>query len=181
MPWNLGLLGATAAPAGAFELIQTQLISSNTSTVTFSNIPQTFRHLELRFVFIGQFNGGTITLRLNGDSSSNYSQHGLLKSVTTVTSFGGSSTAMLTGGYNVGSNQTIPMPAIASILDYASTTKFKTMRSTFGIVNSANSNSEVGILSGAWRNTEAITSITADSGGANWANGSRLSLYGIRG
>jgi hypothetical protein len=68
---------------------------------------------------------------------------------------------------------------VLDILDFASNTKNKTMKSFGGhAITSANS---VALFSGLWRNTDPITSLTIPlSGSTQLAAGSRFSLYGIR-
>ena len=66
---------------------------------------------------------------------------------------------------------------VIDILDYADTNKYKTARILCGADN--NSAGEVGIFSGSWRNTAAITSIQINL--ANFTEGSKFALYGIKG
>jgi hypothetical protein len=72
--------------------------------------------------------------------------------------------------------------AIMDVHDYASTTKNKTMRS-FGGSDGADYfvTGTVGLLSGLWMNTNAITSITIALGAGNYSTNSKFSLYGIKG
>lgn len=181
--WYQNMLAgnATFIP-NSFELIQTTLITTNTSTVTFSSIPQTYRHLELRYVYVAGSNGGAPQMTINGDTTSNYARHGVTGFNGGVNAFGNINAAsMNVAGLNVGGNTTSPQVAIVTFTDYSSTTKLKVIRTLWGIAGTLQNNSENGFYSGLWRTGDPITSFTITSGGANWANGSRLSLYGIRG
>jgi hypothetical protein len=72
------------------------------------------------------------------------------------------------------------MVAIIDIHDYASTTRNKTVRSFEGSDN--NGTGDVTLVSGLWLNTAAVTSATVSVlGGINYAAGTTISLYGIKG
>lgn len=173
--------------AATFELISTQVLSTTLNGgLTFSSIPNTYKHLQLRVVLLAD-SGDPILLRFNGDSGSNYTEHDLTGNGTNVasTSTGGNpSTFIYTFGSRVGTSAstTIPAVGIIDILDYTSTSKNKTTRALSGVRNA--SQGEVGLWSGAWLSTAAITSITINPiSGAGWNiyAGSRFSLYGIKG
>ena len=74
--------------------------------------------------------------------------------------------------------------SIIDIYDFASTTKTTTARSLFGRIGATNTASnKVGINSGMWNNTAAVTSISfglPTVGFVNYVAGSRFSLIGIR-
>jgi hypothetical protein len=69
---------------------------------------------------------------------------------------------------------------VIDILDYANTNKYKTIRSLSG-TSYNNNNGAVGLFSGSWRNTNAITAITLQASAANLAQYSQFALYGIKG
>jgi hypothetical protein len=185
MPIPLGIFAVAGASAGAlpaYEQIATQILSSNTASVTFSSIPSTYKHLEVRLTHrepSGNNNCDAL-IRLNGDTASNYSAHRLRTEGGSVNSDSLLDTYIR---YRVpGTNLTgVWEGGILSILDYAQTTKNKTTRMLSGYVG-GNGHSEVGLYSGSWRNTAAITSITFSSVNGNGiVSGSRFSLYGIKG
>jgi hypothetical protein len=181
----LGILSAAGAggagPSGgaAYELIESSILLSNTATVTFSSIPQDFKHLEIRAISSNASGSGSVSLRLNGDTGSNYAQHSLEGNGSLVASSANTSTAQIVvypHGVNSASGNGA---AIISILDYANTAKNKTIRSLNGVVTTFN---QVGLNSGFRNNTEAITSIALfHQAGTNFRSGSRFSLYGIKG
>ena len=69
---------------------------------------------------------------------------------------------------------------IIDILDYANTNKYKTFRSLVGS-DTNDTNGAVGLASGSWRSTSAITSITLSNNvSGNLAQYSSFALYGIK-
>lgn len=178
----LGILasGGAAASAGTgYDSIATASLSG-VSTTTFSAIPGTYKHLELRF--IGLESGGNDTrLRFNGDTGSNYARHQLYANRSTQAGAGTASTTYIkaTNAFN-GMSSTYPSVGIIQILDYASTTKNKVSRHFSGI--DLDSSGTVDIMSGLWMNTAAITSITFEinGSGTTFGAGSSIALYGIK-
>lgn len=175
--------GNTLIYPGSFESIATTAVTSNTTTVTFSSIPQTFTHLQLRMFFrssSGAQSSGFV--RFNSDSGNNYANHQLFANGSTVTSNAGTG---VSGCYI----QKIPGPtntanvfgiAVMDILDYANTNKYTTTRYLGG--DDVNDGGFVFLGSGLWLNTSAIStiSIVTDSAG-DWVQYSHFALYGIRG
>ena len=167
-------------PPGDYELISTQLISTATATVTFSSIPSTYKHLQLRITH--RQNSGTsinyLNMRFNGDTTANQATHWLTgDQVSVLSSNRLSSNYVAVGKSPYTANQY--GTAIVDILDYTNTTKNKTVRSLSGSNDSAN-NPDVTLFSGLWPSTAAITSILFNPGNS-FAAGSRLSLYGLKG
>ncbi|MES2677567.1 MAG: prepilin-type N-terminal cleavage/methylation domain-containing protein [Pseudomonadota bacterium] len=160
------------------DLISTQTLVGNSSTVTFSSIPSTFTHL--RIVGYGRMSsGGTAALRFNGDSTSgNYISQYIR--VTNVTA---------SAGY--GTNTFIPISDWTNVASYASmfevviplyngTSLYKAVKSTSGSSNSTGAGSITETWSGTWKSTAAITSITlVEFSGGSFAAGSVFSLYGM--
>jgi hypothetical protein len=172
------LVGNPAFNPSSFESIATALGTGASNTILFSSIPQTYKHLQLRFSGLATSGGATVTMRLNGDTGTNYSRHYLTTQATTIT-VGGNANAnqMAVAGWNTGSSTTYPTVAIIDIHDYASTTKNKTVRIFSGI--DLSTDGDVELNSGAYLNTSAITSISII--GSTWTTTSVFSLYGIKG
>lgn len=177
----IGFFGAGAA-AGAYELIESNILGSNASSVTFSSIPSTYKHLQVRVVAQEAGSGGgngLLTMRFNGDTGSNYSLHQIEGRGSSVVSGAGTSTTYM---YALWTRESVAYPdqfgaAVIDILDYASTAKYKTMRDLHGVADS-----RVWLSSGNWRSTSVITSITFNPlFESNIKAGSRFSLYGIKG
>ena len=68
--------GNLFAPSGAYDSIATTTLSSSASSITFSSIPATYTHLQIRGI-VGDVTGGqaSILAQLNGDTATNYSTH----------------------------------------------------------------------------------------------------------
>ena len=171
-----GLASASLAPA-SYDSIQTVTVGSGgQSSITFNSIPATYTHLQIRGISRGA-QVATNFMRFNGDTSSNYSSHYMFGDGSAVNSgslngdkmyaFFSTTVSGFFGG------------AIIDILDYANTNKYKTIRSLSG--GDENSSGYAEFLSGSWRNTNAITSITLVTGTGNIAEYSRFALYGIKG
>lgn len=65
------------------------------------------------------------------------------------------------------------------VLDYKNTNKYKTSRFLSGY--DANGSGVIMLNSELWMSTAAITSITIDNTGSNFAQYSSFALYGVRG
>jgi len=156
-------------------------ISSNTGTngVFFNSIPQNFTHLQLRF-FTRSYNGasGTNTIvQYNGDFGSNYAYHYVGGSGGTTFSGGGANQTSTNFGWVAGNNDLSNTfgVSVVDILDYTNTNKYKVSKAINGI--DANGSGLVGMWSGLWLNTAAITQIFINPNGFD--RYSTIQLYGI--
>ena len=184
MPIPLGVLavaGAGAAGGSDYVLLESQILTSNTATITFSSIPQTYKHLQIRGVSRQASGANTqLNLRFNGDTGTNYVSHFLFGSGSAVSSSAQTSRSSIIFGQSTGSGETanIFSPVVMDILDYSNSSKNTTTRLFSSFNNSLN---WILMRSGLWMNTAAVTSIsfTADSA-TDMVAGSRFSLYGIK-
>jgi hypothetical protein len=184
-----GLAGAKYDTVSAdnyyMEPIATQLLSATAATITFANIPQGYKHLQLRQ--IARLNvsdtGTEITkLQFNGDTSASYSSHNLFGNGSAGAGNTTSQTFANCGALLQRSNTTsVFTVGITDILDYSNVYKFKTVRTlTGGDDNTAGG--WLGIYSGLWQNTAGITKIVLTPTAAiDFGVNSRFSLYGIKG
>jgi len=175
----LGILAVAGAGAsgGAYELIESSILTSNTTSVTFSSIPQTYKHLEIRYVSRSTGSRNNVDLRLNG-LTTGYRTHflfgdGFVGSETNTSDF-------INGPMGVADNNSADSygAGVISVLDYALTSKNKTVRALTGARASARQ--RVNLVSGSTFTTDALTSIELFTNGANLMSGSRFSLYGIK-
>ena len=176
----LGILNAQASggAAGAFDLLETTTLTSSASSVTFSAIDQTYKHLQIRSVVKANFGPVQTTLQMNGDTGANYATHYLNGNGSSVTSGAQTSASYVYGGYTAGTSETYGFGAgVCDILDYTSTSKNKTTRTLSGVVTN---NTVVELRSGVWMNTSAVTSLTIALFGQLFTAGSRFSLYGVK-
>lgn len=186
----LGVLAASGAGGIDYEPIATVLVSTATGSIAFNSIPNTYKHLVIRLVSRNDNGGATASLgglRLNGDTASNYSSHnvGSNASGTLITQANANRSFMPTG-YAAGSAATTSAfgVSIIELLDYTNTNKNKTTRTIQSMIHSVSASnlSFTQIMSGAWLNTAAVTSVTLfDANGYNFTAGTRATLYGIKG
>jgi len=168
----------------SYESIQTYTLGSSQASITFSSIPSTYKHLQLRILARATYapsdTGGI--LNFNSDSGTNYAWHRLVGDGSAATAGGNSSATFaridrLTGGSSL-SNVFGAM--VVDILDYANTSKYKTVKSLGGY--DANGTGWIGLNSALWMSTSAITSITfANADSTNLVQYTQAALYGIRG
>lgn len=171
--------------AGAYESIATVTVGAGGSaSVTFSSIPSTYQHLQVRFIArISTSDTAENTwLQFNGDTGSNYSYHFLDGNGSSASANGAATQTRIlagrAGAANSGSN--IFGVNILDVHDYASTTKNTTARILGGIDRNGDGN--IRLDSGAWFNTAAVTSLTISPTTSNsFVLGSVFSLYGIKG
>jgi hypothetical protein len=185
----LGLIGSFPTPVtSSFESIATLTASGGETSLTFSNIPSTYKHLEIRGIArdtIAEVTPVGVKMRFNSDTGSNYVRHNLRGDGANVAAQGQTGFDLISfasGSMNATTSSNIFGASIITIADYASTTKNKTVRGFNGSdANAANANYQIALNSGLWLNTAAITSITMLPGQTAFAAGSVFSLYGIKG
>lgn len=184
----LGILNSqvTAAGGGAYELIESNILTSSASSVTFSSIPQDYKHLQIR-VAAKSTNASTgfhpIYGRFNGVSSGVYTSHTLRGTGSSV-----SSGVTTTSATQINDLMHVPQTyfegdyhfgvAVMDILDYSNTSKNTTLRSLAGV--SAANNYRVQLASGLYMQTTAVTSFQLFPLSGNFAANSRFSLYGVK-
>lgn len=170
------------APSGAYDSIATAS-GAGASSVTFSSIPSTYTHLQIRILSRTErpVAAQSLWMQVNGDAGSNYSWHALEADGSAVSANAGANQTIILAGVTTGSSATSGMFAtcVIDILDYANTNKNKTVRSLSGF--DLNGSGGVQFYSGNWRNTNAITSISLISPSNNFISGSSFALYGIKG
>lgn len=177
----IGFFGAGGL-SGPFELITTINGDNTSKVITFSSIPQTYKHLQIRFVASTNLNESTATtMRFNGISSTTYASHRVYSDSNSAIASGQTNgTQIFLGGIQAGI-QPQPTVAIVDILDYASTVKNKTAMAMFGLIGEAGAR-EITLSGGFLNSTAAISSISIQNIGIYGFNtASRFSLYGIKG
>jgi hypothetical protein len=172
---------------GAYESIATFSLASNTASVTFSSIPSTYKHLQIRYMgrstTTGTSVGDNLYINLNADTGSNYTYHQLLGSSSTASATGATAQTRLNFQNALprnGVTSSVFGVGIFDLNDYASTTKNKTARIFYG-TDTNNTESKVYLASGLWISTSAVTSIALAPQSNSFLAGSVFSLYGIKG
>lgn len=175
----LGFFAHGAAITGDYQAIMTATVDSGgASSITFSSIPSTFKHLQIR---VTQLNSATATtnLRFNSDSGSNYSRHYLYGGGASAVGAAGSASQTSIGVlYN--ESTTYAAVSVIDILDYTSVNKNKTVRSLMGW--DSNGAGYVFLYSGSWMNSStAVSSITFTPDGGQFNQHTQFALFGIKG
>jgi hypothetical protein len=171
-----------------YESIATVTVGSGgQSTVTFSSIPSTYQHLQLRYIArdtTAAVDVVGVVLRFNSDSNTNYTRHYLLSDGTSVYAGAATSRTSIVGGLVLsgGSIASVFATGVIDILDYANTNKYKTYRVLSGVnTNGTSPPGYVDFESALWLSTSAINSITITLPSGNHAEYSSFALYGIKG
>ena len=124
-----------------------------------------------------------VAARLNGDTATNYSNHSIYGNGTSVATGGSGSVAFLDGFSRPGADagDTFYGVHIVDILDYANTSKFKTVRHIGGAdISISTTRLDLGIYSNNWRSTSAINEITFIGNQGAFQEYSHFALYGIK-
>ena len=171
--------GHLFAPSGAYDSIATSTVGSGgTSSITFSSIPSTYTHLQIRSFVANSTPGNGAYTYFNGDTTgTNYNTHRLVGNGSTAS--GGRDNTFAYPLYYTGGTTGFA-GNVLDILDYTSTNKYKTMRALGGY--DTNGAGYVFLVSALWLNTAAVTSITITAPGVStFTEYSSFALYGIKG
>ena len=180
-----GHLAPPIVPAQFESIATTTVGSGGSATITFSSIPSTFKHLQVRVALnTTTAQAEFIKLWYNNDTTTtNYANHVLYSNGSTAGTF--TSTSASSRAYHVytvsnGWNQ--PNVAIIDLLDYTNTNKYRTTKILYGSDDNGGSRCEVGLSSGLYMSTTAINRIDFQlSSGSNFPQYSSFALYGIKG
>jgi hypothetical protein len=152
------------------------------ATVVFSNIPQNYKHLQIRIMSKSISTNDALDMQFNSDTGNNYSYHDLFgDGGTTGAGVSAPRTTMPIAGLGPPSTNTNMFGvAIVDILDYTDTNKYKTVRSLSGM--DLNGSGTVVLTSNNWRSTSAVSTISLFLRTvAGFGQYSSFALYGIRG
>jgi len=175
---------------GSYESIASVTASGGETVLSFTSIPGTYSSLQIRSIAKDSYIVGTgeatdTTLTFNSDTGANYRYHQIRGNGTAAATLApGSATSNMAAVITTvfGSATSIFGVSIVDILDYASTTKYKTVRGfSGGDLNSGTTTSNLRLGSGLWMSTSAITSIEIQAAVVGFAAGSTFALYGIKG
>jgi hypothetical protein len=156
--------------------------SSGANMITFNNIPQTFSHLQLRGFnrSVSASTGGMWgKTYFNGDvTTANYYSHNIYGQGASATSSANGSTVSQYSFFTCHTGDASWGSLVMDVIDYSSVNKYKTSRFLSGY--DANGTGYVMLNSELWMNTVAVSSISIDNTGANFAQYSRFALYGVK-
>lgn len=187
----LGILAQSAGAAVAansYESIATTTVGAGGSgTITFSSIPTTFEHLQLRFIVrsAAVANTCSVFVRFNSDTNSNYyTYHEIFGDGSTAAAYAGGGGTQIQLDQFPAANRTAGIfgVGVIDILHYKSTNKNKTTRLLSGYDSNGAGAAVFG--SALWKPSTiaAINTITLTENNANnFAQYSSFALYGIKG
>ena len=158
-----------------YVALQTQVLGSAQSLVTFTSIPQTYTDL----VIVMQPKGTTgfdSKIYFNGDVTSGlYSDTILYGTGTAAGSTRETAKNFITLSWYASTSADFNNSTIINIMNYSNATTYKTV-----LVRANNAASGVDAIVGLWRNTNAITSVTLNAPSNTFAVGSTFTLYAIQ-
>jgi hypothetical protein len=174
-----GIYGTGGVPTSYESIATTTVGSGGTGTITFSSIPATYTHLQIRYFAKNTSADYSIRAQFNSDTAANYSHHGLYGTGATVGTYSGASQTYMQFGNNADTTTSVFAGGIIDILDYTNTNKYKTTRSLSGW--DKNGGGVIELTSSSWRSTSAVTSISLFDFAGDFAQYSSFALYGIKG
>ncbi len=181
--------GTAVVVTSSFESIATYTVGSTAqNSITFSDIPATYKHLQVRCLVKSNYPGNdswaySLQVYLNGDTTvGNYAYHRVYGDGATVVP-GGAADAIGQLGFIPSAGLTnVFAPTVIDILNYTNTNKNTTFRAINGSENNNISAGFVGFQSQLWKNTAAVNSINLRAGAAgSFTQYSHFALYGIKG
>ncbi len=161
-------------PTNTYTPLANVTLGSNAATVTFSNIPSTYRDLIIVINGTVNFAGADSTLiRFNGDNASNYSN---VRMVGTGSGSGTSYADTASYAYIGVPTSSDRFAIVTQVMDYSATDKHKTLLSRHG-----QASGWVTAHAGRWASNTAINSVTllANASGVVFYSGTSFSLYGV--
>lgn len=167
--------------SGSSTLIAEVTLGAPAANVTFSAIPQTYKHLQIIFQASSDFGSvDSISMTFNGDAGGNYNTQFVYGNASTAAAAqANAADNILLGNLSGAGSSGDASPGNVSIPNYTGTAFNKGVNAHVG--SSATSGNMFDMLcSGVWRSTAAITSISLFSiNAANFVAGSTFSLYGL--
>jgi large repetitive protein len=185
----------TPATPTDFYSIVTAYGNNSSTSITLTDIPQTYTHLQLRIS--GTMNVGTTNsfmYRVNRTTSStDYQVHSMYANRASSTNSFSSNETVGTTTWISTNSRTVQGPInvgdvvnagaiITDIMDYTSTGKYITFASYAGHVDNTNASSETSFTSGLRQVVGPVTSIHIFNTGSNAIPSNvRVALYGLKG
>jgi len=172
----------TPASPSSFESIATVTVSgTSTATITFSSIPSTYKSIQIRGIYRRDTAGGFgPNFNFNSDTTSIYPNHYIRGNGATATAAGDTGSNYFDGPPGPSATQTAGLfgAIIVDIIDYANTSKNKTVRSIGG--DDRDGSGTIQLNSALWQSTTAINRIDITNAGDIFAAGTTYALYGVK-
>ena len=176
--WDGTAVYSPFSPTGSYDALATYTVGAGgVSSIEFAGLPTggQYTHLQIRAIAKATASGGATGLWfVNSDTTqSNYYSHFLVGNGSSV------SAAAYNNPYSWSYSDSAFAGLVIDILDYASTSKYKTIRTLRGWDNNGSGN--ISLESGLWKNTNAINTFKFQMDSGNLAQYSQFSLYGVKG
>ena len=177
------LIGVIASSGGgvatSYESIATVSVGSGgASSITFSSIPSTYQHLQIRYIARTNRSATSdlLNIAINGSATTTghyiYANGSNPISAGVLNSFVGWGTANSTASNTFG-------VGVIDILDYADTNKNRVVRALAGW--DGNGDGEIALSSVLQTSTTALSSFTITPNTGSFVQYSSFALYGIKG
>jgi len=171
----------TGAVPGDYESIATVTVGAGgAGSVSFSSIPTTYQHLQIRWIARGSALAG-LFWTFNSDTGANYARQRISADGTSASTSGLASQNNIytVASWGIPNGASIFAGGVYDLLDYDDTNKYKTLRGLAG--QDSNGSGGVELVSGLWMNTAAVNAITVTPNTGTFQQYSQFALYGIKG
>ena len=152
-----GSLSVGVTPStSSYESIATVTVGSGgSSNITFSSIPSTYTHLQIRSIHAINSGGQSVNIRFNSDTGNNYAYHQLYGDGSAA--YGDAGTTRSSGliSYSNQASGSSFSAFVVDVLDYRSTSKYKTIRSLTGTESNNTGKTRLGLGSPMMRITSS--------------------------
>lgn len=162
-------------PTQTYLPLQTITLTASASSITFDNIPNSFRDLVIHgnFILASNGNDGYVRYQFNNDTTAgNYTGQFIDTYNNTLQAGATNNLFYYTTPISFG---TVSNSAL-HINDYAKSDRYKMVISRF-----STSDNNAGMYTVRWANNAAITKITLVPTPVNFSAGTTVSIYGIAG
>jgi hypothetical protein len=168
--------------ANTYTLISATTLSSTSTSVVFSSIPQTYTDLVLRASIRSDSSGTTVhdfVYRINGLTTSVYSKTQLTGNGTAAQSYRQTTTRFIFENMLDGASATAN--TFGNVEIYFPSYKSSSVKTAghFGVSENNATLAGINTMAGAFNDTNPITQIECYTSGYNFAIGSSFYLYGI--
>lgn len=170
-------------PQGAYDALATVTVpAAGAATIDFVGIPTGYKHLQIRGISrrtAADTSDGQSFMRLNNNTGSVYSYHTIYGNGSSAATLASSSATSIQTYATPGASQSAFNGFVIDILDYADTTKNKTVRWFIGFDANGGA-ADVELTSGAYYSTAAITAVQIAPIGSNFGQYSSFALFGVK-
>ena len=164
--------------SGSYESIATTTVGAGgASTITFSSIPSTYTHLQIRGIARGT-DSSLRALFLSINSTVNVVRSHYLYGNGSTTTAGSQTANQIGWGTGASATANAFSVVVIDILDYANTNKNKVIRTLAG--NELNGSGDIALFSELFDTTAAINAVNLSLEVGNFAQYSSFALYGIK-